>query len=379
MDAIEQKNGTSGYEETSDRKVEDAGDKSQRKESESDKSPTESTATPLVEKPQKEKPTTTTRSFSQRAFEKRSSRRKAAQQNAQIPTSPRAKDETNVVDATAEVESASVLSGSTSHSASTIPTTTLSSRATRLLREKRQGNVTKTDRLATSLAKNLLRAKSPEPTETVSKITVEPTAGREEEDDLKSEAQSSTAYNLTPMSDDLSSKFADNSYNATASNAHQQHPAGVRMPSPAALNRRYSNPNLNHPMSYEMHRQPSHVSHISHYSNPIQFGPSPSFQNVEIGIATGPTVYQGHKHNVPHYINPVNAIPHVGPRYMPNRAAAPIPSYLLVQPKFSRYNSFDVQNPKPPTIQNVLTEDSAVGVKVELKMKARRMVQQTEP
>jgi hypothetical protein len=195
----------------------------------------------------------------------------------------------------------------------------------------------------------------------MSNITVESTAGREEEDDIKSEAQSSTAHNLTPMSDDLSSKFADNSYNATehASNAHEQHPAGVRMPSPAALNRRYSNPNLNHPMSYEMHRQPSHVSHISHYSNPIQFGPSPSFQNVEVGIATGPTVYQGHKHNVPHYINPVNAIPHVDPRYMSNRAAAPIPSDLLAQPKFSRYNSFDVQNPKPPTIQNVLTEDSA--------------------
>jgi hypothetical protein len=32
---------------------------------------------------------------------------------------------------------------------------------------------------------------------------------------------------------------------------------------------------------------------------------------------------------------------------------------LSVQPKFSRFNSFDVQNPKPAPIQNVLTEDSA--------------------
>jgi hypothetical protein len=356
MDAIEQKNDTPGHEEAVDQTVANTTeDKPQRRESESDHSSIGSKEKP--QKLQKEKPATTTRSFSQRAFEKRSSRRKAAQQNAQTPTSSRGEEKTNDVEATAEVESASVFSGSTTHSASTIQTTTLSSRATRLLREKRQGNVIKTDRLATSLAKNLLRAKlHAEPT---SKNSLGSAAARQEEDDVKINAQSSTANNLTPMSDEFSSKFADNSYSASdqAIRIHQQRPAGVRMPSPAPLDRHYSNPNLNHPMSYEMHRQPSHVSHVSHYSNPIQFGPSPSFQNVEVGITTGPTVYQTHKHTVPHYINPVVGIPHVDPRNMPNRAAS-IPSDLLVQPKFSRYNSFDVQNPKPSTIQNVLTEDS---------------------
>lgn len=351
MDAIEQTNDIAAdNKETSEEQEDNVEEKPGR-------------GKPCEEKPEKEKPTAA-RSFSQRAFEKRSSRRRAVHQNAQAPTSPRGKDRTNTkdTDTGAEVESASVLSGSTVHSASTIHTTTLSSRATRLLKEKRQGNVTKADGLATSLAKNLLRAKSP----TASKpgITVESSCGRDESD-VKYEAQSSIAssQNLTPKIDDISSKFADNSnYTPEQVDSMQQSPTVAQMSTPSGMgDQRYSNPNLNHPMAYQMQRQPSH---ISQYSNPIQFGPSPSFQNVEVGITTGPTLYQK-QHSVPHYINPAAGMPQFGsypnnadPRYTPNRAA-PIPNDLLVQPKFSRYNSFDVQNPKPPPIQNMLTEDSA--------------------
>jgi hypothetical protein len=351
MDAIEQSNeslvhvGVNPVEHENDA----LEDKPQRRESESDQSETKEDE--VKEKQEKDKPMNT-RSFSQRAFEKRSRRRAA--QNAQTPASPKSKEST--IEPAAEVESASVFSGSTTHSASTVHTTTLSSRATRLLREKRQGNVTKTDGLAKSLALNLLLGKSP--TDTKLKNDMEPTPTRGKID-VKPEALPGATDNVGPIDEEGYSKVADNSNSAYDESNITQHLLAAVPPPTGMGDRRFSNPNMNHPVGYPMQRQASH----GQYTNPIQFGPSPSFQNVEVGITTGPTVYQM-QHTVPHYVHPVAGIPH-GPypntdlRYTSNNRVAQISSDLLVQPKFSRYNSFDVQNPKPPPIQNVLTEDSA--------------------
>ena len=282
----------------------------------------------------------TASTFSKRAFEKRS-RMKAAQ-NAQSsqatgPKSPRVKDKARNdpytakgKESTTEVDNASVFSGSTTHSASTIHTTTLSSRATRLLRDKRKGNA-KPDRLAKALAQNILRRK---------------TTADDAFDD-------STALQVG-VAGDTPPDNVDNS--AGVSMKYYNRRTGERQYS--------NNPNFMSPMDYQFQRQMSHVSHhsnISQHANPIQFGPSPSFQNVEVGITSGPTVYQiQHQQAIPQYISP--AAPYaVYPNH--SRVYSPIMSHpnndLSVQPKFSRFNSFDVQNPKPAPIQNVLTEDSA--------------------
>eukprot|EP00956_Cyclotella_meneghiniana_P009100 scaffold12474_cov77-Cyclotella_meneghiniana.AAC.4 len=259
---------------------------------------------------------------------------------------------------TSEVESASVLSGSTTHSASTIHTTTLSSRATRLLREKRQGNVTKADGLAKSLAQNLLRGKTSSPTEHKSSCEAKSTSNGDEEHG-KLKTKSSPTSNCVPEAHGESIKLADNCNNTSEANT-QKLPLPVNaIPPSGTSDRRHANTTMNLPVGYQMQRQPSHVS--PQYANSVQFGRSPSFQNVEVGIATGPTIYPTMPYGAPPSLNPVAGIPYApcpSPRYTPNRPA-PIPNDLLVQPKFSRYNSFDVTNPKPAPIKNVLTEDSA--------------------
>ena len=346
LDAIEKKHETSGNEE----------EKPQHVETE-DSHSVEVTKDAANEEPEKQKPATT-RSFSQRAFEKRSKRR-AAKQNDSTPVSPKSKNDSETI---AEVESASVFSGSTTHSAASVHTTTLSSRATRLLREKRQGNVPKTDGLAKSLAKNLLREKSN--TDAEPKESPEPIAAIVE-NDVHSETQSSTTDNCV-LDTDVPPKVADNSIplSGESDNLHdqqQQLPAGSATPLATNVDEghRYSNSTINYPpLDHPMQRQLSHIS--QQYSNPIPFGQSPSFQNVEVGITTGPTVNQMQKKAVPYHVSPVVGMPYghpsADPRY--NRVAQ-VSNELLVQPKFSRYNSFDVQNPKPIPIQNVLTEDSA--------------------
>ena len=338
MDAMEPKKETVHHEQDAVKQTDKASDRQE-----------ERNPVPIDTTLEKEKPTTT-KSFSQRALEKRS-RRRAAQQNlVQTPVSPKSN--------TSEVESASVLSGSTTHSASTIHTTTLSSRATRLLREKRQGNVTKADGLAKSLAQNLLRGKTSSPTEHKSSCEAKSTSNGDEEHG-KLKTKSSPTSNCVPEAHGESIKLADNCNNTSEANT-QKLPLPVNaIPPSGTSDRRHANTTMNLPVGYQMQRQPSHVS--PQYANSVQFGRSPSFQNVEVGIATGPTIYPTMPYGAPPSLNPVAGIPYApcpSPRYTPNRPA-PIPNDLLVQPKFSRYNSFDVTNPKPAPIKNVLTEDSA--------------------
>ncbi|KAL3805667.1 hypothetical protein HJC23_005911 [Cyclotella cryptica] len=295
-------------------------------------------------------------SLSQRAFEKRS--RMRATQNVQTMI-PKTKETPKDVESTAEIDNASVFSGSTTHSSTTIHTTTLSSRATRLLRDKRKGNV-KTDGLAKALAQKILRGNTSE--NTTRKSSSEPGVTLHEEEDPKLDSQSCASGSIEQKSvnvaDDHSPGKSDNSEVQLGETINACREVGADSMPGVSWDNHYSHPTTAPLVDYHFQRQ---ISHVSQHSNTIQFGASHSFQNVEVGISSGPTVYQM-QHPIPHYTNPVPAtpfaaFPNADPRLYGSRRA--LINDLLVQPKFSRYNSFDVQNPKPPSIQNVLTEDSA--------------------